>query len=175
MTTIITIQDTHRGALYEDGVFTAILGPGRHDLRSIRPRAARARRNVALVDIRDRTLALPGQDYRTADQVAVRATIHVDFRVTDIDAALHRVDSYAERLEDDVQGAARRRLAATTIDALLNDRGTVATALRADAHALAAAYGIAITRAGVDDLVLPAGDRHAGDQDPDGTPLPAAA
>ena len=153
MTNPITIKDTHRGALYEDGVFKDILGPGRHDLRS--GYFSRVRREVALVDIRNRSLTIKGQEILTADKVAVHVTILVNFRVVDVKAALHNVESYAERIYEDVQLSARRFLAVKTLDEILKDRNEVSAAVRADVREIAAAYGVEISRADVKDLVFP--------------------
>ena len=153
MTNPITIKDTHRGALYEDGVFKDILGPGRHDLRS--GYFSHVRREVALVDIRNRSLTIKGQEILTADKVAVHVTILVNFRVVDVKAALHNVESYAERIYEDVQLSARRFLAVKTLDEILKDRNEVSAAVRADVREIAAAYGVEISRADVKDLVFP--------------------
>ena len=62
-----------------------------------------------LVDIRERDLTIKGQEILTADKVALRVSILVQFRVTDAKAAIQTVENYEERLYSDVQLAARRR------------------------------------------------------------------
>ena len=66
---------------------------------------------VVLVDMRERELTIKGQEILTADKVAIRVSIIVQFRVTDPKAAMHEVENYEERLYSDVQLAARRSLA----------------------------------------------------------------
>jgi regulator of protease activity HflC (stomatin/prohibitin superfamily) len=117
----IIIKDTHRGLYYEDGVLAQVLGAGRHviprhiDLGFYR----RPRAQVVLVDIRQRELTIKGQEILTADKVAIRVSIIVQFRVTDPKAAIHEVEKYDERLYSDVQLAARRSLASMTLEEIV--------------------------------------------------------
>src|SRR6476619_224035 len=109
----ITIKDTHRALLYEDGVLVNILGAGRHRLRKFSLASLFVRRpklEVALVDMRARDLTIKGQEILTSDKVAIRVSIHVQFAVVDPKAALHAVANYEDRLYRDVQLAARRSL-----------------------------------------------------------------
>jgi regulator of protease activity HflC (stomatin/prohibitin superfamily) len=62
---------------------------------------------VRLVDGRERELTIKGQEILTADKVAIRVSIIVQFRVTDPKAAVHQVEDYETRLYSDVQLAAR--------------------------------------------------------------------
>ena len=126
----LLIKDTHRGLWYEDGVLTKVLEAGRYviprplDLGFTR----RPKVEVVLVDIRERDLTIKGQEILTADKVALRVSIIVQFRVTDPRAALHAVANYEERLYSDVQLAARRSLASTTLEEILtNPTGSART------------------------------------------------
>ena len=127
----ITIKDTHRGLYYEDGVLVKILEAGYHRLgkeeEPVKPIGFLQRlRNlfspppekkverqpeieVQLVDLRERDLTIKGQEILTADKVALRVSVIVQFRITDPRAAIHAVENYEERLYSDVQLAARRR------------------------------------------------------------------
>ena len=124
MKQIIIIKDTHRGLRYEDGVLTDILGAGRHTI----PRQTdlgfyrSPKVEVTLVDVRERDLTIKGQEILTADKVAIRVSIIVQFRVSDPRAAMHEVANYEERLYTDVQLAARRSLASMTLEEILTNR-----------------------------------------------------
>ncbi len=149
----VIVRDTHRGALYEDGVFKEILRPGPYRLRAALPWGPR--QEVVLVDIRERSLTIKGQEILTADKVAVRVSILVNFRVTDVEAALHNVESYQDRIYEDVQISTRRFLAVRTLEEILQDRNEVSDAVREDVREAAASYGVEISRADVKDLVFP--------------------
>src|SRR6267378_1746120 len=123
----IIIKETHRGLWYEDGVLKRILDAGRYELPrgpefNWLGRRRHPKVDVVLVDVRERELTIKGQEILTADKVALRVSILVQYRVTDPRAALHEVANYEDRLYSDVQLAARRSLAATTLEEILTNR-----------------------------------------------------
>jgi hypothetical protein len=122
--TEVIIKDTHRGLWYEDGVLKEIVGAGRYRLPAewALPFVRRPKVELVLVDVRERDLNIKGQEILTADKVAVRVNIVARFRVSDPRAALHTVERYEDRLYTDVQLAARRSLAATTLEEILTER-----------------------------------------------------
>ncbi|MFN7209960.1 MAG: SPFH domain-containing protein, partial [Aggregatilineales bacterium] len=124
----VIIKDTHRGLLYEDGVLVRVLEAGRYELPAKRPLLIERlfgrlpNKEIVLVDMRERDLLLKGQEILTADKVALRVSVIVQFRVVDPRAALHAVANYEDRLYSDVQLAARRSLASMTLEAILTNR-----------------------------------------------------
>jgi regulator of protease activity HflC (stomatin/prohibitin superfamily) len=153
----IIIKDTHRGLWYEDGVLTRVLPAGRYKLPA-KPWLPFGRMpvvEVILVDMRARDLTIKGQEILTADKVAIRVSILVQFAVVDPTAALHAVASYEERLYSDVQLAARRSLAAMTLEDILTNRHQLSEDILRDVKEAATGYGVAISRADVKDLVFP--------------------
>jgi regulator of protease activity HflC (stomatin/prohibitin superfamily) len=160
----IYIKDTHRGLRYEDGVLTQVLGAGRHELpaperfqtlRRLLGLKRQPRVEVVLVDMRARDLTIKGQEILTADKVALRVSILVQFAVVDPKAALHAVANYEDRLYSDVQLAARRSLASTTLEEILTNRTRLSEDILRDVKESATSYGVAIGRADVKDLVFP--------------------
>src|SRR5262249_24063101 len=110
---------------------------------------------IKLVDVRERELTIKGQEILTADKVALRVSILVQFRVTDPRAALHAVANYEDRLYSDVQLAARRSLASMTLEYILTNRTRLSEDILRDVKESATSYGVAIARADVKDLVFP--------------------
>ncbi len=149
----VTIPQSHVGLLYEDGVFTNTLTSGKHRFKQRLFKYMD--RSVTLVDMRERTLTIKGQEILTADKVAVRVSLLVYFSVEDPRAAEHNVASYQDRIYEDVQLAARRFLASRTLDAILNDRNEVSDAVLQVVAGAAAGYGVRILRAEVKDLIFP--------------------
>jgi regulator of protease activity HflC (stomatin/prohibitin superfamily) len=153
----IIIKDTHRGLWYEDGVLREVVGAGRYviprrfDLGFYR----RPQVQVVLVDVRERDLTIKGQEILTADKVAIRVSIIVQFRVVDPRAALHEVENYEERLYSDVQLAARRSLASMPLEEILTNRNRLSDDILRDVLKAAGGYGVAIARADVKDLIFP--------------------
>jgi regulator of protease activity HflC (stomatin/prohibitin superfamily) len=157
MKRVIIIKDTHRGLRYEDGVLTDVLGAGRHTIPSeVKIGFYRTPKvEITLVDMRERDLTIKGQEILTADKVAIRVSIIVQFRVSDPRAAMHEVANYEERLYTDVQLAARRSLASMTLEEILTNRNRLSEDILLDVKEAAANYGVAILRADVKDLVFP--------------------
>ena len=170
----ITIKDTHRGLYYEDGVLLKILEAGYHQLGQeeeptervgllrmlfFPPPKKKVERQpeieVRLVDMRERDLTIKGQEILTADKVALRVSVIVQFRITDPRAAIHSVENYEERLYSDVQLAARRSLATMTLEELLTNRNKLSEDILNDVKEAAAGYGATILRADIKDLVFP--------------------
>jgi regulator of protease activity HflC (stomatin/prohibitin superfamily) len=153
----LIIKDTHRGLWYEDGKLLKVVEAGRYVIPAridlgfyCRPMV-----EVVLVDVRERDLTIKGQEILTADKVALRVSIVVQFRVTDPRAALHEVASYEDRLYSDVQLAARRSLASMPLEEILTNRNRLNEDIGRDVKEAAAGYGVAIYRADVKDLVFP--------------------
>jgi regulator of protease activity HflC (stomatin/prohibitin superfamily) len=151
----IIIKDTHRGLWYEDGVLVKVLEAGRYKLPLLQGLPWRPAVEVTLVDVRERELTIKGQEILTADKVAIRVSIIVQFRVTDPRDAIHEVEKYEDRLYSDVQLAARRSLASMTLDEILTNRNRLSEDILRDVKETAARYGVSILRADVKDLVFP--------------------
>jgi regulator of protease activity HflC (stomatin/prohibitin superfamily) len=153
----IIIKDTHRGLWYEDGVLTKTLEAGRYRIPEEMGFFGRKgpKIEVQLVDMRERDLTIKGQEILTADKVALRVSIIVQFRVVDPKLALHAVEKYEDRLYSDVQLAARRSLATMTLEEILTNRNRLSEDILRDVKHTAASYGVTIQRADVKDLVFP--------------------
>jgi len=150
------IKDTHRGLWYEDGKLAKVLEAGFYKIPPQR-RWLRRLPNVecVLVDVRERELTLKGQEILTADKVAIRVSILVQFRVTDAKSAVHTVENYEDRLYSDVQLAARRSLASMMLEEILTNRNRLSEDILVDVKELATGYGVAIRSADVKDLIFP--------------------
>ncbi len=151
------IKETHRGLLYRYGVVVRVLEAGRYKLprRIVLPFYRRPKEEIVLVDVRQRDLTIKGQEILTADKVAIRVSIIVQFRVTDPRAALHQVEHYENRLYSDVQLAARRSLASMALEVILTNRTRLSEDILREVKEAAGGYGVEILRADVKDLVFP--------------------
>src|SRR6266478_3310695 len=153
----VIIKDTHRGLWYEDGVLTKVLEAGRYEipLKRLLLFRPKPRVEVQLVDMRERDLTIKGQEILTADKVALRVSIIVQFRVVDPKLAIHAVEKYEDRLYSDIQLAARRSLASMTLEDILTNRNRLSEDILRDVKHSAASYGVTIQRADVKDLIFP--------------------
>ena len=153
----IIIKDTHRGLWYEDGVLIKVVEAGRYEISNRESLFGRKKPLVelVLVDMRERDLTIKGQEILTADKVALRVSIVVQFKVVDPKLALHAVEKYEDRLYSDVQLAARRSLASMTLEDILTNRNRLSEDILRDVKGTAASYGVTIHRADVKDLAFP--------------------
>jgi regulator of protease activity HflC (stomatin/prohibitin superfamily) len=153
----VIIKSTHRGLRYEDGRLTGVLEAGRYEIPERRQGwlGRRPEVEIVVVDMRERELTIKGQEILTADKVAIRVSILVQFAVVDPTAALHVVANYEDRLYSDVQLAARRSLASMTLEDILTNRTRLSEDILRDVKESATGYGVAIARADVKDLVFP--------------------
>jgi regulator of protease activity HflC (stomatin/prohibitin superfamily) len=150
------IKDTHRGLWYEDGKLSKVLEAGWYEIPAQKQWFKRLPTvECVLVDVRERDLTIKGQEILTADKVALRVSILVQFRVTDAKAAVQTVENYEERLYSDVQLAARRSLASMNLEEILTNRNRLSEDILTEIKEVAADYGVAIRRADVKDLVFP--------------------
>ncbi len=87
----LIIKDTHRGLWYEDGKLVRVLGAGRYEIPARsgwfgkQPTVRSASSSISA----GRELTIKGQEILTADKVAIRVSILVQFRVTDPKTAIH--------------------------------------------------------------------------------------
>jgi regulator of protease activity HflC (stomatin/prohibitin superfamily) len=151
----VIVKDTHRGLWYEDGRLVRVVTAGRYRLPRRWPVIQRTDVQLHVVDMRERDLTIKGQEILTADKVALRVSIIVQFRVTDPQAAIHEVESYEDRLYSDVQLAARQSLATMSLEEILTNRTRLSEEILRDVKEVAARYGVAILRADIKDLVFP--------------------
>jgi regulator of protease activity HflC (stomatin/prohibitin superfamily) len=150
------IKDSHRGLWFEDGKLIKVLEAGRYRI----PAKTRWFKHLPtvecqLVDVRERDITIKGQEILTADKVAIRVSILVQFRVTDPATAVQTVENFEDRLYSDVQLAARRSLATMSLEDILTERNQLSEDILVDVKEVAASYGVSIRRADVKDLVFP--------------------
>ena len=153
----IVIKDTHRGLWYEDGVLKRVVEAGAYE---VPPKTTFFGKRlpvveIILVDVRQRELTIKGQEILTADKVALRVSIIVQYRVHDARAAVQEVENFDERLYSDVQLAARRSLASMSLEQILTNRTQLSEDILKDVKETAATYGVTIFRADVKDLSFP--------------------
>ncbi len=147
------IKDGFKGLLYENGVFTRLLEPGKHELAG--GFFDETQREVVMVDVRERSTTIKNQEILTSDKVTVRLSLLVYFKVVDPVAAVSKLTNFEDRIYEDVQLSARRFLATRSLDQLLLDRNDLSNAIKADVAASLLAYGVDILRADVKDFVFP--------------------
>jgi regulator of protease activity HflC (stomatin/prohibitin superfamily) len=157
----LIIKDTHRGLLYEDGVFRDLLPAGRYQIpRAPSPLAAffgsrGPRVEVIMVDVRGRDRTVVIQDLLTADGATISASFVVQFRVADPLAAIHRVKNFEERLYSEAQTAARRVLRGLSVEEILGSRDEVGEEMLIQVREAVEPAGLEVTGLDFKDLIVP--------------------
>jgi regulator of protease activity HflC (stomatin/prohibitin superfamily) len=97
---------------------SSVLKPGEYSTWLTRDR-------IELVDIREQSLQVSGQEVLTRDLMPVKISLLARYRISD--AKLHRSAHAfpATRMYEDMQLELRRRVAAATLDEVMNDRDRI--------------------------------------------------
>jgi len=154
----IVLRDYERAVVRLNGRVVTILGGGRHRLPPRRPGRLR---EVERVDLRLRWLVLPGQEVPAADVPGVRATVAVQWRITDPVTFLD-VDARAEEsLRLAAQVAVRDVFAGHDVESLVAARPELTAALLAAVTPAATALGVRAEQVVVRDVAAPVEVRRA--------------
>jgi regulator of protease activity HflC (stomatin/prohibitin superfamily) len=135
---------------YVDGALTEVLSAGRHAAWTTVHKV-----QLAVIDLRERVLAVTGQEVMSKDRVTLRLNLSAAFRVSDA----RRLATVA-RAPDDMlylamQLAAREAVSARTLDELLAAREDAASDMHKAVAMRAEVVGLELIRFGVKDVVLP--------------------
>jgi regulator of protease activity HflC (stomatin/prohibitin superfamily) len=146
----VVVHPYERVVLYVDGARADVLGPGRHGIHCDGRVVSAVR-----VDLREQELQITGQDVMSADKVSLRINLIVRFRVVDPALALSSVVNLRDALYGAAQLAARRLVAGTRLEDLLEGRNDAGLQMRAEVAPPASAWGVELVGLDLKDLILP--------------------
>jgi regulator of protease activity HflC (stomatin/prohibitin superfamily) len=149
-----TVNEGYVGILYQKGRYRRALDPGEHQLFGL---------GYSMTEIdRRKTLAtVPGQEVLTADNITIKFSVLLGYRVTDAAKVMHEVQNSWEVSYGTVQVALRETVAAFPADQVLKNRGDIGTKLREKIVPQLEAIGIETLSVEVKDVMLPAELRTA--------------
>lgn len=145
-----TVHEGEAGYLYYDGKFQRRLAPGAYHFWN-----GPVQVEVRSVSLRQQLLEINGQEILTEDRVPVRLNLAVQYEITDPDFVAERFENHQGQIYTLVQLAVRKQVAGSTLDALLNERETIANALCEALSQQATALGVTFLSAGIKDIILP--------------------
>lgn len=146
----LVVQPFERVLMYVDGQLERVLEEGRFLISSFQRVVTFER-----ISMRERELTVTGQEVMTADKVSIRVNLILKFRVLDAVASHEQVDSLHDALYAELQMAARGFIGGATIDALLEDRNGIATAMMETLAERARTWGVEVIKTDLKDIVLP--------------------
>ena len=144
----ITVFEYERGMRYDRGHFSTLLGPGRYWI-------LRGRTTIEKVDVRPRTVTVPGQEVLSADGVALKVSLAARYAVADPVLAINGAEDYQGALYTELQLALRAVIAGSPVETLLADRTAIGPRILASVQEPAARLGLVLESADVKDLTLP--------------------
>lgn len=143
-----TIFQYEKGLRFLKGKFHSLLEPGKYTFY---------RFNNALirVDMRKRTVSVPGQEILTSDNVCLKITAGGVFEISDPLRAVTSVENYHDYLYSLLHMNCRSILGSLTADELIAKRNEIAAELLEKTAPLAAEAGIKLADARIRDITFP--------------------
>ncbi|AKG23724.1 slipin family protein [Calothrix sp. 336/3] len=140
----------HLGLLYVNQELQAQLEPGKHVWwifgRSLQ---------TEVFDLRQQNMEISGQDILSKDKVPLRLNLTAGFRIVDPLRAKNGLSDITGYLYKELQFALRGAVGEKTLDALLEDKGTIDASISEYIHRKTIDYGIEVDSVGVKDIILP--------------------
>ncbi len=143
-----TLMEYERGVRYFRGRFDRVVGPGVHWYAPFFVRLER-------VDIRPQHVSIAGQEVLSADGVALKVSLAVNFEVADPEVALNKAKDYSGALHLELQIAVREIIGGSDVDALLTGRDALGARMLEKCVPRGAALGVRLISVDVKDLMVP--------------------
>ena len=144
----VTIDESHVGLLYRHGIVEKSLESGSHWVLGASTR-------VAIFDLREQILSVPGQEVLSRDNVGLKISLSVRYAIVDAERLCGRVTNYGAHFYSAVQLALRSVIGAIDIDSLLGQRLGIAAQLKELAVAELGEIGISVLAVDIRDVMFP--------------------
>jgi regulator of protease activity HflC (stomatin/prohibitin superfamily) len=144
----VTVHDFEAGLLYHSGRLRRVLPPGGHWL--MRPFS-----RVQLLDLRMRVVTVPAQEVLTSDNVSVKASLLLRYRVARPEVAVNTAASFEEALYAEAQLILRGIVGGLAVEELVQGKDALGSTLEERLGPKAETLGLALESAGIKDLIFP--------------------
>jgi regulator of protease activity HflC (stomatin/prohibitin superfamily) len=144
----VTVFEYQHGLRFAAGRFTDLLPPGSYWI--VVPATS-----IQIVEARPRIVTLAGQELLSADGVAFKLSVLVEFRVTDAKRAVLESANYEQSLYAKAQEALRLIVGERTIEDILGTRRELAGLLHKEVAAIAPLLGLELKSIAIKDLMFP--------------------
>jgi regulator of protease activity HflC (stomatin/prohibitin superfamily) len=147
---MVDVPEGNRGVLFIDHVRERVLMPGRYVFwNGYKDIAAQ------ILELREQTLEVQGQELMTQDKVSLRVNMTVRFQVADPVKLLAAQSNWRDAFYRDLQLSLRDEIGARTLDELLARKDQLGQAVVDRVKPQAAPMGLELLGAGLRDLILP--------------------
>ncbi|MEC4813140.1 MAG: slipin family protein [Scytonema sp. PMC 1069.18] len=147
---ICEVPAQHLGLLYINQEFQTQLQAGKHAWWSFGRSF-----QTEVFDLRYSTMEVSGQDILSKDKVPLRLNLTAGYRIVDPLRAKNGLSDITAYLYKELQFALRGAVGEKTLDALLEDKGTIDISVADYIRQKTANYGIEVDSVGVKDIILP--------------------
>jgi regulator of protease activity HflC (stomatin/prohibitin superfamily) len=147
---VFVVERHHEGAIYIDGKFDRIVEPGWYafwrKMSDVK---------VPVLDMREHTIDVVGQDLMTSDKVTIRINALVTYKVIDTRQAVSAAEDPNQALYRATQMALRGIVSQHELDEFLANKEQIADESLKILRARAAELGLTVVDLGVRDIILP--------------------
>lgn len=142
------VNEYERGIIFNQGKFNKVVVSGWHFIIPIF-------QQMAIVDIRTKTVDLPDQEGMTQDNVSVRIGAVVFYKITDAQKAILEVENYMNAISQLSETTMRTVVGEVSLNKLLSSREDVAHKIETIIESNAKEWGLHIIGVELKDIVLP--------------------
>lgn len=143
----VTVYDYEIGVKYTDGKIVELVQPGFH-------RKKDERTIIERIDMRENSLTVAGQEVLTKDNMPVRVTALVRWKVSDALVYKRATANPSTRLYETVQVFLRKRIGGADLDAILTDRTAIDRDAQSELAAELAGTGVEVIAFDLRDVTL---------------------
>lgn len=143
----LIVLEGRTALLYRNGRFRRVLGPGRHYF----PRTGTTWKSI---DMRRRVMTVAGQEVLSQDNVSVKVSLAVNWRVIDPELSVHAVEDTEETLRTAVQLALRQVIGEQRIEALVDSRASLSGGVLMLVEKEAPLFGVQVHAVAVKDITF---------------------
>lgn len=146
----VRVPECCKGMLHFDNKLEEILEPGVYYFWKNAVRVT-----AEMVDTRQQQMSITGQEILTKDKVSIRMNFVCGYRILDFVKISREIKDYASQFYIMVQMSMREFIADRTLDEVLAQRESIASAVTASLREKAKAMYIEVTETGIRDIILP--------------------
>lgn len=146
----VAVDTRAEALLLRNGQLVERIGPGKYAFWK-----GVGRVRISMIDLREQSLDVSGQEIMTNDKVSLRLNLLVGFRVTDTVRAASTTVDYVQALYRESQLALRAAIGTRKLDDLLTDKESVGSDIRKALSERASEFGVEVRSVGLRDIILP--------------------
>lgn len=110
---------------------------------------------ISKIDIRPRSISIPGQEVLSSDSVGIKVSLAVQFQVVDAAKATNKSQDYQVALYQELQVALRSIVGSKTIDEILEQKDQMGSTLKNMVETKCHELGIQLQSVSIKDIMFP--------------------